>query len=115
MYHPALHLFRSHKISLFNILIYVHVDDVILILLENKFCNFFVNKMADSGDNSKEHPWPYLRNMFELKHISADRKNLKFACLLCKPRQFEVAAYYNSPSNLRKHVQVCHTDSCLDH
>ena len=24
----------------------------------------------------------------------------------CRPLQFEIAAYYNSPSNLRKHIQV---------
>lgn len=63
---------------------------------------------ADVAVNiSDNHPWPYLREMFELKHISPDGKSLKFSCVLCKPLQYEVSAYYNSPSNLRKHVQVC--------
>jgi hypothetical protein len=50
-------------------------------------------------------PWPYLDAMFQC--ISASNKICKFMCLLCKPRPKDVSAYANSPSNLRKHIEVC--------
>ena len=58
---------------------------------------------ANTKDDHPQ-PWPYLHDMFELK--VAVGKKLKFVCLLCQPRHYEMSAHYNLPSNLCKHVQV---------
>jgi len=55
-------------------------------------------------------PWPYLDKFFQCK--LKEGKTLKFACLLCKPRNVEISAYINSPSNLQKHVKVGKTKKC---
>ena len=59
---------------------------------------------AAVDNNSSKSPWPYLDSMF--KCVSASDKICKFQCLLCKPKSKEVSAYANSPSNLRKHIEV---------
>jgi hypothetical protein len=49
-------------------------------------------------------PWPYLDSMFKVK--SVDKKTVRFVCLLCAPKHTECSAYLNSPSNLKKHIEV---------
>jgi hypothetical protein len=53
---------------------------------------------------SQAHPWPYLQTMFRVK--SVESKTVRFVCLLCTPKVTECSAYTNSPSNLKKHVEV---------
>jgi len=48
------------------------------------------------------HPWPYLSKFFEFLEVSGN--TYRFKCLLCAPKITECAAYHNSPSNLKKHV-----------
>ena len=67
--------------------------------------------LSDSESNSNnpltscpESPWPYLDKFFRCKF--KEGKTVKFECLLCKPRNAEISAYINSPSNLQKHIKV---------
>lgn len=50
------------------------------------------------------HPWPYLREMFSF--LGSKKDSHRFSCNLCKPKVKELLAYRNSPSNLKKHVEV---------
>ena len=52
-----------------------------------------------------ENLWPYLSSMFEFTLRAGN--SLKFKCLLCLPKKTVISAYMTSPSNLRKHVEVC--------
>ena len=54
-------------------------------------------------DDSEPGPWPNLRTMFQYK--GKTENSVKFSCLLCVPKK-SVSAFSNSPSNLRKHVEV---------
>ena len=69
------------------------------------------NQNASSSFRSvcdgRASPWPYLDKIFKFKCIT--KKSVKMVCLLCS-KQTEIAAYINSPSNLKKHVEVT---SCL--
>ena len=56
------------------------------------------------GDGKEGHPWPYLDSVFRYK--SRHSNSAKFICLLCAPLHKEVSSYFNSPSNLRKHIEV---------
>ena len=56
------------------------------------------------GCGDCDHPWPYLQSMFKIKCIQS--KTIRFICLLCTPKVCELSAYTNSPSNLKKHVEV---------
>lgn len=69
-----------------------------------------VEEEEDLEDNKSqtESPWPHLNAMFRC--VKFDDKICKFICLLCMPRPKEVSAYSNSPSNLRKHVEVTIVD-----
>ena len=53
-----------------------------------------------------KHPWPYLAPIFTF--CAASGKAYKFKCLLCAPKVTECAAYINSPSNLKKHIECVH-------
>lgn len=59
---------------------------------------------AEFDEKILESPWPHLDSMFKCCEITD--KLCKFVCLLCAPKHKTVSAYINSPSNLRKHVQV---------
>ena len=54
-------------------------------------------------DDSEPDPWPNLRTMFQYK--GKTENSVKFSCLLCVPKK-SVSAFSNSPSHLRKHVEV---------
>jgi hypothetical protein len=56
------------------------------------------------NSNDERHPWPYLAT-FKLKGVES--KTVRCVCLLCAPKHTQCCAYINSPSNLRKHVEVC--------
>ena len=57
------------------------------------------------GDDSEDtHPWPYLKEMFS--YIGMKDSSYRIKCLLCLPRVTELLAFKNSPSNLKKHIQV---------
>ncbi|KAM8721904.1 uncharacterized protein AB9X84_004672 isoform 2-T3 [Acanthopagrus schlegelii] len=60
----------------------------------------------DDNDDDDEHPWPYLRGMFS--YIGVKDSSYRMKCLLCLPKNSEILAYKNSPSNLRKHVERKH-------
>jgi hypothetical protein len=60
--------------------------------------------VEEQGETKIESPWPHLDSMFKCCELT--EKLCKFVCLLCAPKHKTVAAYINSPSNLRKHVQV---------
>lgn len=55
-------------------------------------------------DQPLERPWPYLKEMFEF--VGSKGNSWRMRCVLCKPKVHEVLAFKNSPSNLRKHIQV---------
>lgn len=59
---------------------------------------------ASSDETDRDHPWPYLKDMFEFTEVKGDSYRLK--CLLCLPRVNDISAFKNSPSNLRKHIEV---------
>ncbi len=56
------------------------------------------------SNSSKTNPWPYLQDHFDFKC----KKDNSFImqCKLCLPKMTELAAFKNSTSNLRKHVEV---------
>ncbi|KAL2085800.1 hypothetical protein ACEWY4_019120 [Coilia grayii] len=53
---------------------------------------------------SDEHPWPYLSAMFSYSDVKDSSYRMK--CLLCLPKNVEILSYRNSPSNLKKHIEV---------
>ncbi|KAJ8264635.1 hypothetical protein GJAV_G00151540 [Gymnothorax javanicus] len=58
------------------------------------------------ADNKDEHPWPYLKEMFDF--IEEKESSYLMQCLLCLPIITELSAFKNSPSNLKKHVERKH-------
>lgn len=50
------------------------------------------------------HPWPYLREMFTI--VGSKNDSCRMSCVLCKQKRHELLAYKNSPSNLKKHIEV---------
>ena len=58
------------------------------------------NKVAPESKN----PWPNLEKLFSF-HSKAEQ-NLRFECLLCRPKTVHLSTYATSHSNLRKHVKV---------
>lgn len=51
-----------------------------------------------------EHLWPYLREFFSYAGVKESLYRMK--CLLCVPKDIEILAFKNSPSNLKKHIEV---------
>ena len=71
-------------------------------------CDSDVQELSEA-DVGEEHPWPYLKSMFEFAHIKnadTDKKAFVFKCLLCAPKTNHITAFCNSTSNLKKHVDV---------
>lgn len=50
-----------------------------------------------------QHPWPYLKEMFEF--IEREKNSYYFNCRLCV-KKTRLSSYCNSSSNLRKHIVV---------
>lgn len=63
-----------------------------------------MNSGDGAGDESGAHPWPYLKDLFSFVGVKESSYRLK--CLLCLPRVTEILAFKNSPSNLKKHIEV---------
>lgn len=59
---------------------------------------------AASSLGEDEHPWPYLAKMFAF--VGIKDSSYKMKCLLCLPKNMELLAFQNSPSNLKKHIAV---------
>ena len=61
---------------------------------------------SDRGGEGEEgdHPWPYLESMFSFVEVKDNSYRMK--CLLCLPKDCEIMAFKNSPSNLKKHIKV---------
>lgn len=58
------------------------------------------------SSDSERHPWPYLSKLFEFKGSKND--SWRFQCVKCLPQRKELLAFKNSPSNLKKHIEVRH-------
>lgn len=50
------------------------------------------------------HPWPYLQEFFEM--VGSKNNSFRMRCKLCAPKYHELMAFKNSPSNLKKHIEV---------
>lgn len=50
------------------------------------------------------HPWPYLEEFFEM--VGCKNNSFRMRCKLCAPKYHELMAFKNSPSNLKKHIEV---------
>ena len=59
---------------------------------------------TNDGGDEHQHPWPYLREMFSYVGVKDSRYQMK--CLLCLPKATDIFAFKNSPSNLRKYIEV---------
>ncbi|KAM9707891.1 E3 SUMO-protein ligase ZBED1-like isoform 2-T2 [Menidia menidia] len=57
------------------------------------------------GDESL-HPWPYLESMFTF--IGQKDNSYPMKCQLCLPKDCEILAFKNLPSNLKKHIKSKH-------
>ncbi|KAL2097884.1 hypothetical protein ACEWY4_007091 [Coilia grayii] len=55
-------------------------------------------------DQPLVHPWPYLEEFFEI--VGSKNNSFRMRCKLCQPKYHELMAFKNSPSNLKKHIQV---------
>lgn len=59
----------------------------------------------DTNDEADdEHPGSYLNSMFS--YIDVKDSSYRMKCLLCLPKNVEILSYRNSPSNLKKHIEV---------
>lgn len=59
---------------------------------------------TDPERQSIPHPWPYLKELFNV--VGSKNDSWRMRCVLCQPKNHELLAFKNSPSNLKKHVQV---------
>lgn len=59
---------------------------------------------GELGEDNVIHPWPYLQQMF--LYIGMKDSSYRMKCLLCLPKVTEILAFKNSPSNLKKHIEV---------
>ena len=62
----------------------------------------------DSADKQQDipfhHPWPCLKEMFDVVGINND--SWRMCCKLCQLKHHELLAFKNSPLNLKKHIKV---------
>uniref|UniRef100_A0A8C6WJZ4 Transposase n=1 Tax=Neogobius melanostomus TaxID=47308 RepID=A0A8C6WJZ4_9GOBI len=61
---------------------------------------------ADTERQDTRHPWPYLKELFVVVGYKNDSWRMQY--ILCLPKKHELLAFKNSPSNLKKHIQVCY-------
>ncbi|RXN09548.1 zinc finger BED domain-containing 1-like protein [Labeo rohita] len=52
------------------------------------------------------HPWPYLEEFFEM--VGCKNRSFRMRCKLCAPKNHELMAFKNSPSNLKTHIEKKH-------
>ena len=58
----------------------------------------------DQPDLENRNPWPQLEKFYCLKSRAV--QNLKYECVLCRPKKVLISTGATSHSNLRKHVKV---------
>ncbi|XP_073714053.1 uncharacterized protein [Misgurnus anguillicaudatus] len=58
---------------------------------------------SDGDQQNLSHPWPYLKELFEI--VGSKNDSWKMHCKLCEPKNHVILAFKNSPSNLKKHVE----------
>ena len=65
-----------------------------------------VSEEVDSQEDQPTlvHPWPYLEEFFEM--VGCKNNSFRMRCKLCAPKYHELMAFKNSPSNLKKHIEV---------
>lgn len=63
-----------------------------------------VDMDSETETPEPSHPWPYLKEMFMF--TGSRNESFKFQCLNCLPQKKELLAFKNSPSNLKKHIEV---------
>jgi len=61
------------------------------------------NLVVDRNLNCS-NPWPRLEKLYCLKSVT--NQNLKYECILCRPKKVCISTCITSSSNLRKHVKV---------
>lgn len=66
--------------------------------------NIADDSRTDPVKKDVPHPWPYLREFFDV--VGAKKDSWRMRCVLCQPKNHELLAYKNSPSNLNKQVSV---------
>uniref|UniRef100_A0AAV2KIY4 BED-type domain-containing protein n=1 Tax=Knipowitschia caucasica TaxID=637954 RepID=A0AAV2KIY4_KNICA len=59
---------------------------------------------ADTERQETRHPWPYLKELFVV--VGYKKDSWRMQCNLCLPKKHELLAFKNSPSNLKKHIQL---------
>lgn len=59
---------------------------------------------SDGDQQNLPHPWPYLKELFEI--VGSKNDSWRMHCKLCEPKNHVLLAFKNSPSNLKKHVEV---------
>jgi len=61
---------------------------------------------AVGQENSQviQHPWRYLKELFEI--AGTKENSYRMRCKPCALKRHELMAFKNSPSNLKKHIQV---------
>ena len=62
------------------------------------------DEVCGGDEYNVTHPWPYLQELFS--YVGVKDSSYRIKCLLCLPRVTEILAFKNSPSNLKKHVEV---------
>lgn len=68
---------------------------------------------TNDGELDDDHPWPYLNTMFS--YVDVKDSSYRMKCLLCLPKNVEILSYKNSPSNLKKHIEVSSTLMFFSH
>ena len=63
-----------------------------------------LGEVRGGDEDNVTHPWPYLQEIFS--YVGVKDNSYRIKCLLCLPRVTEILAFKNSPSNLKKHIEV---------
>ncbi|KAG1926343.1 hypothetical protein F2P79_024933, partial [Pimephales promelas] len=58
---------------------------------------------CDSSNSALQHPWPYLKELFQVKTKKGNC--IIMSCQLCLPKPVEISAFKSSTSNLKKHIE----------
>jgi hypothetical protein len=84
--------------------------------IQSNNCNMDIDHMVTENISNNtttsdkvidKHPWPYLAELFRFNGVKGN--SVIMTCLLCKPQRAGntgISAYINSPSNLKKHIEV---------
>lgn len=62
------------------------------------------NEVCGGDEDNVAHPWLYLQELFS--DIGVKDTSYLIKRLLCLPRVTEILAFKNSPSNLKKRIEV---------